>query len=52
MTTEHTGDSGQEFWTMRFRGKEETLEMLNPRLDEQQVKDVSSQLGEILNEEV
>ena len=47
-----TTESGAEMWTMRFRGKEETLEMLNPRLDEQQVKDVSTQLGEILNEEV
>lgn len=45
-------DTNREIWTMRFRGKEETLDMLNPRLDEQQVKDVSTQLGEILNEEV
>ena len=45
-------EAGQELWSMRFKGKEELLDMLNPRLDEQQVKDVSTQLGEILNEEV
>ena len=47
-----TNDAGQEVWSMRFKGKEELLDMINPRLDEQQVKDVSTQLGEILNEEV
>ncbi len=50
-TTRQT-DNGGEVWAMRFRGKEEILDMVNPRLDEQQVKDVSTQLGEILNEEV
>ena len=50
--TTRTAENGQEIWAMRFRGKEEMLDMLNPRLDEQQVKDVSTQLGEILNEEV
>src|SRR5439155_11164907 len=40
---------GQELWTMRFRGQQETLDMLNPKLDEQQVAEVSTQLGEILN---
>jgi hypothetical protein len=43
---------GQELWTMRFRGKQETLDMLNPKLDEQQVAEVSTQLGEILSGEL
>jgi hypothetical protein len=43
---------GQDVWTMRFRGKEDRMDLVNPRLDEQQVMDVSQQLGQILNEEL
>ncbi|MGH7213950.1 MAG: hypothetical protein ACREIT_04225 [Tepidisphaeraceae bacterium] len=43
-------DAGRELWTMKMKGREDRLEMLNPRLDEQQVGEVSKQLGEILNE--
>jgi hypothetical protein len=43
---------GQDIWTMRFRGKEQRMDLVNPRLDEQQVTDVSQQLGQILNEEL
>ena len=43
---------GREIWSMRFKGKEELLDLLNPKLNEEQVKEVSTQLGEILNEEV
>jgi len=39
----------REFWSMRFRGREEKLDLLNPRLSEQQVAEVSTQLGEILS---
>jgi hypothetical protein len=42
----------KEIWQVRFRGREDMLELLNPRLDEQQVTEVSQQLGEILNEEI
>ena len=45
-------EDGSEIWTVRFRGKEERLDLLNPQLNEQQVADVSQQLGEILNEEL
>ncbi len=45
-------EQGKEFWTVRFRGKDEKLDLLNPRLNEQQVAEVSQQLGEILNEEL
>ena len=40
---------GREIWSVRFKGKEELMDLVNPRLDEQQVGEVSSQLGEILN---
>src|SRR3989440_182905 len=40
----------REVWSMRFRGREETLDLLNPQLTEEQVGDVSRQMGEILNE--
>ena len=47
-----TDDAGRELWKMRFRGRQDTLEMLNPHLTEEQVQDVSRQLGDILNEEL
>jgi len=42
-------DGEREFWTVRFRGKDEKLDLLNPKLNEQQVAEVSTQLGEILS---
>jgi hypothetical protein len=45
-------EDGKDIWTVRFKGKDERLDLLNPKLDEQQVADVSQQLGEILNEEL
>jgi hypothetical protein len=41
-----------EYWLMRVKGREDRLEMLNPRLNEEQVKTVSEQLGQIMNEEL
>jgi hypothetical protein len=41
-----------EIWMMRLKGRETVLEMVNPHLKEEQVQDVSRQLGEILNEEL
>ena len=46
-STRHEGE--KEIWRVRFKGKEEFMDLLNPRLDEQQVSEVSNQLGEILN---
>jgi hypothetical protein len=40
----------REIWSMRFRGRDDRLDLLNPQLTEEQVTDVSRQLGEILNE--
>jgi hypothetical protein len=45
-------DLHRDIWTMRFKGKEQTLDMVDPHLDESQMKEVSGQLSEILNEEV
>ena len=45
-------EEGREIWAMRFRGREDHLDLLNPQLTEDQVQDVSRQLGEILNEEL
>lgn len=42
----------REIWQVRFKGKEEQMDLLNPRLDESQVQEVSHQLGEILSEEL
>jgi hypothetical protein len=45
-------DGEKEIWSVRFKGREELMDLLNPRLDEQQVGEVSLQLGEILNGEL
>ena len=45
-------EEGREIWKVRFRGREDRLDLVNPKLDEQQVTEVSQQLSEILNEEV
>jgi hypothetical protein len=45
-------ESGKDIWTVRLRGKDDRLDLLNPRLTEQQVAEVSQQLGEILNQEM
>ncbi len=42
----------REIWIVRLKGRDAQLEMLNPHLTEEQVQDVSKQLGEILNEEL
>src|SRR5450432_1724963 len=45
-------DEGKEIWKVRFRGREDFLDLINPKLAEEQVMEVSQQLGEILNEEI
>ncbi len=44
--------SVREVWIVKLKGRDTQLEMLNPHLTEEQVQDVSKQLGEILNEEL
>ncbi len=45
-------DDGREVWAVRFKGRDERMDLVNPKLDEAQVQEVSQQLGEILNEEL
>ncbi len=49
---ESTRQEGErEFWSVRIKGKDEMLDLLNPRLNEEQVREVSQQLGDILQQE-
>jgi hypothetical protein len=51
-TTRHEGDNRErEIWTVRFKGRDDRFDLLNPQLTEEQVGEVSRQLGEILNNE-
>lgn len=43
-------ESLAEIWTMRFRGRDETLPLVNPHLREEQIAEVSGQLDQVLNE--
>ena len=45
-------EDGKEIWQVRFKGRDDKLDLVNPKLDEQQVMEVSQQLSEILNEEL
>ena len=45
-------DAGRDVWVVRRRGRQDRLDLLNPHLDEQQVAEVSQQMGEILNEDL
>ena len=49
-TTRH--EEGRDVWVVRLRGKEERMDLVDPKLDESQVADVSGQLDEILNQEM
>ena len=45
-------EDGRDVWVVHMKGKEEKLLLTDPKLDEQQVTEVSQQLGEILNQEM
>jgi hypothetical protein len=45
-------EQDKEIWKVRFKGRDDEIDLINPKLDEQQVMEVSQQLGEILNEEL
>ena len=49
-TTRH--DEGRDVWVVRMKGKDQRLDLVDPKLNEQQVAEVSQQLGQILNEEL
>lgn len=50
--TRHDAASGRDVWIVRLRGKQDLMDLADPKLDEQQVAEVSQQLGQILNEEL
>ena len=39
----------QEFWRLRIVGEKQIVEVINPHLDEEQIEQLSSQIGEILH---
>jgi len=41
-----------EVWTLKPRGRDERVTMLNPKLTDEQTKAVAEQLGQIMNEEL
>jgi hypothetical protein len=43
---------GRDVWCVRQRGREEKFDLIDPKLNEQQMMEVSKQLSEILNEEL
>ncbi|MFA5423302.1 MAG: hypothetical protein WC374_05540 [Phycisphaerae bacterium] len=43
---------GQEVWKLRVVGADEYVEVVNPHLDEGQIEQLSSQIGEILQVEL
>ncbi|HEV8608305.1 MAG TPA: hypothetical protein VGQ99_23425 [Tepidisphaeraceae bacterium] len=45
-------DHEREIWMVRMKGRDDMLDLLNPRLDEAQIREVSQQLGEILHQEL
>jgi hypothetical protein len=41
-------ENGKEIWRLRIVGEKEIVEVINPHLDEKQVEQLSSQIGQIL----
>lgn len=45
-------DEGRDVWIVRMKGKEDRLDLIDPKLNEQEMAEVSQQMGQILNEEL
>ncbi len=45
-------DGGRDVWVVRMKGRDDRLDLFDPKLDENQVLQVSQQLGQVLNEEL
>jgi hypothetical protein len=45
-------DGDKEIWRLRIVGEKESVEVVNPHLDEEQVEQLSSQIGQILQVEL
>jgi hypothetical protein len=46
------GGEARDVWTVRMKRRTDTLDLIDPKLDESRMTEVSQQLGEILNEEL
>ena len=42
----------RETWRVRLKGRDDSIDLLNPRLNEQQIVEVSQQLNQVLSEEL
>jgi hypothetical protein len=40
---------GADIWSVRFRGREDKMDLVDPKLDKQQMAELSTQLSEILS---
>ncbi|MCC6239644.1 MAG: hypothetical protein IT448_05040 [Phycisphaerales bacterium] len=45
-------EQNQEIWIVRLRGQDQHFDLVNPRMTEQQVQEVSQQMSQIINEEI
>jgi hypothetical protein len=45
-------DHEREIWQVRMKGRDDMLDLLDPKLDQAQIHEVSQQLGEILHQEL
>lgn len=43
---------GQDLWRMRFKGSDDVREVIDPRMDEQKIAEVSQHLGQIMEGEL
>lgn len=46
------GGDARDTWVVRMKGREDRLDLVDPKLDEHKIVEVSQQLGQILNEEM
>jgi hypothetical protein len=45
-------EEGRDVWVVRLKGREDRLDLVDPKLTEAQVAEVSQQLGDILHQEL
>ncbi len=45
-------EDGRDIWSLHFKGRDDRLDLIDPKLNEQAMTEVSQQLGQILNEEL
>ena len=45
-------EDGRDIWVVRMKGRQDTLELIDPKLNAEQTMEVSQQMGQILNEEL